>query len=239
MRTIKKLITSMFLCAVFSFFIALQLGAQDVPSEVIKAAKEGLPIFLGKISSQSAFTNISPFPAPMSKVPSLKVLYGFKETDVLDQAYLGEPFKYYLLTPDTVLNYAKGSDVNSLLSQTDHWYFPVMIDKEARVILIVCNKQGFWKAASLGYAVLSRELGKIRQQWPTEKGYTPLLIDSLQAQKFLFTVPQYDSNNLTIISFQAEKGGGSQDYSKLEDSAGVIKTLQPLVIQGMAPHGNP
>lgn len=230
MKAIKKQITGMFLCAVLFFFIAPQLGAQDGPTEVIKAAQEGLPIFLERLSQKNVTKNTYPLPpTPDSAVPSLKVIHGFKENDPLDQAYLGKPFRFYLLTPDTILNYVKDSDVNSLLFQTSKWYFPVMIDKEVRTILIVGKMNGSWKAVSLGMAILSRELGKIMQQWPAEKGYTPLLIASLQAHKFLFTVPQYDSKNLTIISLQTKEEVASKDYSKLEDSGDVIKTLQPMI----------
>lgn len=231
MEAIKTKIVITFLCMALSLFIVPRLSAQqDVPQEVIKAAEEGLPYYLEIISKKNAPEGLSPLPpTPGSAGLSLKVIHGFEEDDPLDQAYLGEPFQYYVLAPDSVLNYTRNSDVGSLLSQTDMWYFPVMIGEKVRSILIVDRMNGVWEAVALGKAVLSRELGKIRKQWPTESGYSPLLIASQQAHEFLFTVPQYDSKNLTIISLQPGKEGEGKDYSKLEDSGDVIEALQPII----------
>jgi hypothetical protein len=88
---------------------------------------------------------------------------------------------------------------------------------------------GSWEAVALGKAILSKELGKIRKQWSTEEGYSPLLIASHQAHEYLFTVPQHDSKNLTAIYLQAEKEGVNKDYSKLENSEDVIEALQPII----------
>jgi hypothetical protein len=229
-KVITKHIACLILCIFLSLFISLPVGAEDVPSDVIKEAEKALPIFLERISEKATAKIVFAQPTPKTKVPSQKVSFGFNETDPLDQAYLGAPFKYCLLSPDTILNYAKGSDLKSLLYQTDQWYFPVMIGKEAKTILVVAKMKGAWKAVSFGKAVLSRELAKIRQEWPIEKGYTPLLIASLQAHQFLFTIPQVDSNNLTVISLQTKKESENKDYTILEDSSSVIEALQPMVV---------
>lgn len=50
------------------------------------------------------------------------------------------------------------------------------------------------------------------------QGYTPLLVEI--DDKYLFTVPQYDSKNLTILSLRGEK-----DYSRLEYHIDFIEGL--------------
>jgi len=237
MKSIKKQITCIFLCAIFSLFITPQLGAQqDVPQEVIKAAQEGLPSFLESLSQKIVTKNTSSMlPVPDSaipSIPSLKVTHGFNEDDPLDEAYLGEPFKLYLLTNDAILNYTKDSNVTSVLSQTDEWYFPVMIGEEAKSILKVAKLQGSWQAGSFGMGEAAVELGKIRKQWPIDKGYTPLLVECYAASGYLFTVPQYDSKNLTVITppWMIMKGEeADKDYSKLEDLDSVIEELKSKI----------
>ena len=225
MKAMKMQITCIFLCIALFFLITPQLGAQqDIPPEVIKAAQEGLPFFLESISQSNIPKRPSPFlPTPdsaiTSLVKSLKVDHGFQENDPLDQAYLGEPFKFCLLTADAILNYTSYNDVNSVLIQTDEWYFPVMIGDNVRTVLIVAKMEGSWKAVFLGRGKLAVELGKIRKQWPLEQGYTPLLVVANRPYRYLFTVPQYDSKNLTIITPSwviAEGKGVDKDYSKLE-----------------------
>ena len=197
MKAMKTQITYIFLCMVLSFLVAPQLGAQDIPPEVIKAAQEGLPVFLEVISQNNVPEGMSPFPTSNSNMPSQKALHGFEEDDPLNQAYSGEPFKFYLLNNEAALNYTRGSDVSSMLTPMDTWYFPVMIGEDTKSVLKVAKMDGSWKAVSLGVARLAVELGKIRKQWPLEQGYTPLLTVCHEISRYLFTVPQYDSTNLT------------------------------------------
>ena len=42
--------------------------------------------------------------------------------------------------------------MSSILTVTDMWYFPVMIQNEIRCILVVDYMDGKWQAVSLGYA---------------------------------------------------------------------------------------
>lgn len=154
-----------------------------------------------------------------STIPSAKVLIGFKEDDSLDQIFLGEPFKFYLFKNEALLNYARGGDVSSLLSQIDEFYFPVMMGENAETLLIVAKINNSWRAVSFGgRKTLAVELDKIRKHWPLGQGYTPLLVEI--DDKYLFTVPQYDSKNLTILSLRGEK-----DYSRLEYHIDFIEGL--------------
>jgi hypothetical protein len=202
---------------VFSFSIAPNLGAQDAPLEVIQAAKLGLPIFLDMFSQQVA-------ELPLFKIEE----YGFEESDSLNQAYLGEAFRLYWISRDVILNYQRNTPVESVLSKTDLWHFLVMIDEEVKAILTVDKMKGSWQAVALGQANLATELGKIRQQWPREKGYTPLLITCYQPYVHLFTVPQYDAYNLTFLSLPGVESAGEEgiDYSTLSDVYNVIKELR-------------
>jgi hypothetical protein len=224
MSAIRNKIVCLVLCAVLSFIVVPIVGAEEAPADVVKAAQEGLPHFLAGISQKNASGNPS----------SIKARLGFNEKDILDRAYLGEPFRYYLLGPDAVKDYVKGSNVSLIISPVNEWFFPVLIDNEAKSVLSVAKMKGVWKAVSFGKAVLSKELVKIRQVWPTEKGYAPILIASLQGREVMFSVPQVDSKNLTIIPLLAKKDMESKDYSKLEDSAAIIEIIRPRIISERA-----
>jgi hypothetical protein len=224
MKAVKMQIVSIFVCAAFSTFIAPQLWAQqDAPPEVIKAAETGVSFFLDRTVADK----------------SAKVRFGFKENDSQDQARLGKPFQLHFLNSEAVINRSETDNVNSFLIPTGQWYFPVMIDKEVRTILTVASKKGYWKAVAFGQHILAKEVGKLMQTWPKEKGYTPLMAVSYQAKEFLFTVPQRGANNLTIMALQGEKDGGKgKDYSRLEDSANVIKKLRSTIKSAVVQKGN-
>lgn len=215
----KAQIFCVFICMTLFFSIGSQLSAQDAPSEVIQAAGEGLPVFFHMFSQQAA------------EQPHFKIEdFGFEENDSLDQAYLGEAFQLHELTPNTILNYQQNTPVDSLLSKTEVWYFLVMIDEEVKAILIVDKMKDVWQTVALGKAKIAKELGKIRQQWPREKGYTPLLITCYYPNEYLFTVPQYDAYNLTLIPLPGVDGAREEsiDYSELENSYNVISELRSM-----------
>jgi len=85
------------------FSIGSQLSAQDAPSEVIQAAGEGLPVYLGLISQGNVEE------------------YGFSEDDNLDQAVLGHPFPEYVLTTTAVENYRDGDTIYDVLEEASSW----------------------------------------------------------------------------------------------------------------------
>ena len=206
MKAIKTQIAIIFVCMALSFLIAPQLGAQDVPPEGIKAAEEGLPVYLELTHKV------------IEKKPSFKIeKLGFKKTDSIDQAYLGEAFRVYEIPTDIVLNYPKDTPVESVLSKTDLWYFPVMIENEERAILVVDKMKDSWRAVAFGSAQTAKGLAKIKRQWPKEEGYTPLLVQIYQPYMLLFTIPQYSAYNLTEI--------GAESYLELGDAYDVINGL--------------
>ena len=185
-------------------FAACMAYAQTAPPEVISAAEAGLQPFLSRIS------------------PEARESYGFAKTDAFGQVHLGDSFNLYTITPDALLNYSPGSQVSSLLSKTNMWYFLVMVENKVRCILVVDLLDGKWQAVSLGYANLVKALSKVMQRWPKSKGFNPWLIAVFQANEYLVMVPEGDSNTFLSIS------PGRQEL--LEDSVtNVIERLKPTV----------
>jgi len=201
--------------------------AQDVPLEVIQAAENGLQPFLKKIPEK------------------LIEEYGFDKNDYLEDAYLGRPFNLYKITPDLLSGYRTEDTVDSIISETSHWYFPIMLNNSPKTMLVVTKSGSNWKAVTLGYVPLVRELADIRQQWPESKGYNPRLVVVLQAKEYLFTVPEMDAYNLTPIAFRKRAVSGNQQkkygelsednpkYSTLNKLSSVIGRLKPIVEQNI------
>jgi hypothetical protein len=190
--------------ALFFCFSAFMAHAQTAPPEVISAAEAGLQPFLSRIS------------------PEVRESYGFAKSDAFGQVHLGDSFNLYTITPDALLNYSAGSQVSSLLSKTNMWYFLVMVENKVRCILIVDQIDGKWQAVSLGYADLAKALSKVMQRWPKSKGFNPWLITVFQANEYLVMVPEESSD--TLLSLLPER-----EELLMDNVKDVIERLKPTV----------
>ena len=161
-------------------------AAQEVPREILSAATNGLPGFLAQIPAQA------------------KALYGFEAGDDLSRCHLGAPLQQHTITPASLKKATANPAVSSVVSDTSMWFFPVMLGAETKAMLVVDHMPDGWKAVSLGYAGLARELNAIRAQWPESKGFHPRLIVVFQAKQYFFSVPEVDDFNLTQIRLGAE-----------------------------------
>ena len=164
-------------------FIALQVGAQDVPQEVVQAADEGLPVFLSLIT------------------PSQMEDFGFSENDNLDDAVLGRPFQQYLIYNADVIHYKDGDTIYDVLTEPIMWHFPVMIGDESKCLLGVDKIDDNWEAVSIGAALLAQRVDLARRVWPILEGYDPLFSVSLAISTYFFSIPQVDEYNLTQLNY--------------------------------------
>ena len=192
-------------------FLASGVQAQGVPPEVLSAAREGLQPFLGRIS------------------PETREIYGFSKSDALARVNLGAPFNLQTITPEVLLNYQAGSPVAALLSKTNLWYFPVMLQNEVKAILVVDGVDGKWQAVSLGYANLAKALGTISQRWPASQGFHPRLIAVFQANQYLVLVPEENPNALISIIPAGSGAPAAAGELPLNDAASVLERLKPMV----------
>lgn len=143
------------LVALMALSIATAAYADTPPKEVRQAAEEGLPRFLSLISQEDLED------------------FGFHSVGELQAATLGEPYKVYTLTPQSLGSYEKGSKLSLMISETNSWYFPVMVEGEARTILTVSFLEGRWQAGDIGGLALPQNLQMLGSQMPTlleEKG---------------------------------------------------------------------
>jgi hypothetical protein len=158
------------------------LIAQDFspPADVINAAHANFVAFLTSAVSEDT-----------------KTLAGFDADDDLTKAVPGTPFRMYYLSADSILSYNGNAPVESIVNESDMWYFPIIIDGKIKLMLYVGNKNGRWMRAGLGSAGLARQIQEITRQWPLKDGFTPLIVHQQDVGVYFFSIPQIDNANLT------------------------------------------
>ena len=222
MKSYSKLRILWVLYSVIIFlFVGFHANAQEPPDQAVQIANEALQPFLDLI--------------PVAAMEQ----YGFTKDDNLNQVTLGSAYRLYTITPGALFGFQESDPVSSVISETDFWYFPVMLDNKMKAILIVEFFNDEWRAGALGYARLTQDLAQVAKRYPKSSGYNLQLIRVYQANEFLFTVPEIDQYNLTSIvqndvTFEGEptqhklKSVPTEKYSNLDNISTVIKKLQPI-----------
>jgi hypothetical protein len=184
------------------------VNAQEASQEIRIATENGLPAFLSLIPPQE------------------RSGYGFTRDDDLKKAYLGDPFILHTIAPQVLLSYQPGDAVQAVLSKTTQWYFPVMLGQELRAILVVDQMDGKWKAVSLGYVPLAKQLQRVLEKYPSAKGFHPILIAVFQAKEYFLLVPEENANNLISLRPQnPDLAGGS--------AGNILEKLKPIVAENL------
>ena len=153
--------------------------------------------------------------------------YGFPPDVAVEDLRLDAPWRQYALPPAAVLKPDPSlSLLDEILQATDTWFFPVVRQDSSQALLAVHFTDGEWRAGALGYAGLARELERVRAQWPEKRGYHARLVTSFQARRHLFTVPEADAPNLTLLKIHPSSAAPLPDYRRLGAPVPVLKELQ-------------
>lgn len=159
----------------------------------------------------------------------LKYQYGFASTDSLKDVHLEEPFNLYQITPASLENYKEGDSTESLLSKTDLWYFPLSVNNEIKSVIVVEKVGNDFRAVSFGYANLAREINTIKHKWHTSNGYRFHLVVAFQANSYLYTIPEQNNHNLTIIELtDSSKSVNSVDALDVAIKGNPSSTVEQL-----------
>ena len=182
------------------------------PGEVTAAAHDGfIPFLTGAVTEET------------------KNLLGFARDDQLDQAKLGTPFQLYYLTSDAIERYDGASPVESVLSQSDLWYFPIIINDRIKLLLYVGKRNGRWMRAGIGSAGLADNLQEITSRWSAAAGYTPLLVQQSTIGVYLFSIPQVDTHNLTETDAVITGAGLGKKTARLSSLDETINNLRARI----------
>lgn len=163
----------------------------------------------------------------------MKNKYGFEITESIDNVYLEEPLNLYKITPIAIENYQQGDSVKSLLSMTNLWYFPLSVNNIIRSILVIDKIENEFKAVSIGYANLARAINTLKNKWTSSTGYRFKLVVVYQAKSFLYTIPELNNYNLTLIELTdaslLENAADVSDKTNLENLSITIWNLMSII----------
>jgi hypothetical protein len=211
----KKRISILLMACVISLLMMSSLNAESAPNEVVRAARDGLRMFLNAI--------------PEGELG----YFGFTSKEEFDQTTIGTPFRIYTISPNKILSYKGEADISSLLSPTGEWLCPVICLGKARVLLTVARMQGQWQTVDLGGAIDAVEIEQISQSWPPSQGYEMKFIRVYQANSDFILLTKGKVSNLVPLKGAAVvlglvKKGETYEYKQMSP-ADVLPKLAPVV----------
>lgn len=195
--------------------LAMNVNAETPPDEVVRAARDGLSVFLAAI--------------PEGELS----FYGFANKDELKQATIGASFRIYTIAPDNILSYRGDADISSLLYATDHWVFLVTCSGKARVLLTVVPMEGIWEAVDLGGTSTAAELQEITDTWAASDGYDTKFIRIYQASSDFVLLTKDKASHLVPLKGAALVLGlirkrETYEYREINPSE-ILTKLGPVV----------
>ncbi len=75
---------------------------------------------------------------------------GLTSAGDIKAATLGEPYEQFTIYPSALEGYRPEQNISSLLTATNNWVYPVMVNGEARTQLNVVKSKGQWTAGFFG-----------------------------------------------------------------------------------------
>jgi hypothetical protein len=134
-----------FAFVLLAFISGVAVASDTDRDNVAAAALKGLPTILKQIPQQELS------------------LYGFKNSLEMSRTILGNPIEIFTVHPDELIKYSDRGFSN-LLTTTEEWYVPVIVDSENRALLTVIQADGNWQVAGISAADLARELQAFYRQ---------------------------------------------------------------------------
>ena len=170
----------------------------------------------------------------IEKIPAESVQeYGFDSLEAVQTATRGEPYRLLAISPQSLANYVPGNTLDSLLSQTALWYFPLLVNGEEKAFLVVEEMPGFpCRVVSLGYVRLARQIQIARLGGSRAIEQKNRLVVVYQAHEFFLADAATGPNKLySLRQTTSQTKGGSREVSNLLDD--VVSRLQPVVEQNL------
>jgi hypothetical protein len=177
----------------------------------------------------------------MPKVENLEILlsvipksdltdYGFSDESQLSSAHLGDPFQVFTLYQKTVNEYTN-QELNSIISPTNTWYFPIIADGQVRSLLITVLENDTYKGIGIGQEGLAKELAGARTQWPTAKGYRLKFLKVLQpGSQADFVLREGTDRSIDMVPLASARCILEKENKKDAKAAPVLRSLQPSTV---------
>lgn len=124
--------------------------------------------------------------------------YGFRSSENLEAAKLGEPIPVSVLNQPSRASY-QGQPVESLLKPAEEWFFPIVLHERVRYMVLV-QRSGQEYVLGQGSRALAMAYEKIQARWPASEGYHPRLILLPNTPFYYFSIPELPFENITDTS---------------------------------------
>jgi hypothetical protein len=172
------------------FILILLIGTLPLyaaaPSEVQKAAQSGLDHFRSTVPAQE-----------MARM-------GLVTAEEVTAAVLGNPWNEYVILPASLQAYKSGMSISSLLTGTDNWIYPVLVNGQARTMMEVSLQNGNWEATTFGGTFLPQRLQEVQGRMGTLLGQKGISRQSAVTLRFV-RVYQAQSEFMAVL-------GGNTEY---------------------------
>ena len=163
-------------------------GFASAPADVQAVAEEGLAQFLANI------------------VPQELANMGLTSAADIKAATLGEPYEQFTIYPDALKNYTPDQSISSLLTSTENWVYPVLVNGRARTQMNVVKSEGQWVAGFFGGTLPARihdGVSSMNATLGTDSG-RGITSAGIEAAK-LVRIPQINADFLFV-------GAGDDEY---------------------------
>jgi hypothetical protein len=186
----------------------LPLSAQEVPAAVGGAA-------VG-------------FRSLLEAIPSSEISnFNFADKEEVKSATLGEGFRVHTIPPELILNYSPGQAIEDMVMPTPIWFFPVLVNGEARTLITVDLLDGQYQAVSLGGRGVAKEWAAASAKWPASAGYQNTFVRIYQATADFVLVSNVVGTQMAPL--QAGETATGMGALGLYDPSAVIMALQEPV----------
>jgi len=157
--------------------------------------------------------------------------YGISPTEKISDFSIGEAIEKMNLTPKAIVEYKQGQGVSKLLTPNNGYYFPVILNGEAKLMLSVHKWPGenHFEISSLGDGFLAEEYNKLKNQLFCSNGHKMIYADCYEANSCVISFPELDNQNLTFINIDPTR---QSDYSALDSVDEVVKVMDGNIYLG-------
>lgn len=207
-------LTVFILMVLFAGFGMYGLAVEaDAPDEAIRAAQEGLSVFMNR--------QALPEDVPMTVTGNDSVLQ------------LKQGFQMHTVPPRRLL---QCKELHREVVPTGLWRFVVVKEGQPVSLLTTAMVDGKWTAVSMGGAVLAKEIGKVMERWPAEKGYTYRFLRIFQAKSDFVEISK-NGKPVGMVPMTAARVAlgirGEFDPGAIMPAAEMMKDLRESVSSGL------
>ena len=162
---------------------------------------------------------------------------GFESPDEVANATLGQPLPVMFVRLDQLRQYQPGTDVNSLLGQSNEVNYPVLANNQVRSSVVVQQVNGRWKTGTLGNGGLAKHIADARKARTGAEGAGQQALVHVGSLGFYFLGERNSDNKWTLtplvsnpyLNLAAGRAVPAEEvFSRLATAAKALRDDAPM-----------